>query len=221
MLPGTITTDSDLVTELIATELGTYPESQRRRPGARAGAARRCCPASRAPSRSSLMDENHVIGVRDPNGFRPLCLGRLDHGWVLASESPALDVVGAHFVRELEPGEMVVIDADGLPLGAAVRARAVDPKLCLFEFVYFARPDTRLYGQSVHQARVRMGEQLAAAGAGRGRHGDGRARVRPARRRGLRPAPAASPTARAWSRTATSAARSSPPTRRCGRSACA
>ena len=60
-----------------------------------------------------LMDEGHVIGVRDPNGFRPLCLGRLDNGWVLASETPALDVVGAHFVRELEPGEMVVIDATG------------------------------------------------------------------------------------------------------------
>ena len=109
-----------------------------------------------------LMDEGHVIGVRDPNGFRPLCLGKLDNGWVLASETPALDVVGAHFVREVEPGEMVVIDATGVPL---VRRRSptssVDPKLCLFEFVYFARPDTRLYGQSVHQARVRMGEQLA------------------------------------------------------------
>ncbi len=62
-----------------------------------------------------LMDEGHVVGVRDPHGFRPLCLGLLDQGgWVLASETPALDVVGAHFVRELEPGEMVVIDADGV-----------------------------------------------------------------------------------------------------------
>ena len=107
------------------------------------------------------MDEDHVIGVRDPNGFRPLCLGKLDHGWVLASESPALDIVGAHFVRELDPGEMVVIDATGPRSLRPFPDERVDPRLCLFEFVYFARPDTRLYGQSVHQARIRMGEQLA------------------------------------------------------------
>ena len=71
-----------------------------------------------------LMDEGHVIGVRDPNGLRPLCLGRLDPGWVLASETPALDVVGAHFVRELEPGEMVVADATGVPSLHPFRARA-------------------------------------------------------------------------------------------------
>src|SRR3546814_14783938 len=59
------------------------------------------------------MDEGHVVGVRDPNGFRPLCLGRLESGWVLASETPALDLVGASFVREIEPGEMIVIDATG------------------------------------------------------------------------------------------------------------
>ena len=60
-----------------------------------------------------LMDEGHVVGVRDPHGFRPLCLGKLDNGWVLASENPALDVVGAHFVREVDPGEMIIIDASG------------------------------------------------------------------------------------------------------------
>jgi amidophosphoribosyltransferase len=107
------------------------------------------------------MDEGHIIGVRDPNGFRPLCLGKLSNGWVLASESPALDVVGAHLVRELEPGEMIIIDATGYRSVRAFEPELVDPKLCLFEFVYFARPDTRLYGQSVHQARVRMGESLA------------------------------------------------------------
>jgi amidophosphoribosyltransferase len=101
------------------------------------------------------------MGVRDPNGFRPLCLGRLDGGWVLASESPALDIVGAHFVREIEPGEMVVIDADGVRSLRPFGTDRVDPRLCVFEFVYFARPDSVLYGQSVHQARVRMGEQLA------------------------------------------------------------
>ena len=103
-----------------------------------------------------------MIGVRDPNGFRPLCLGKLeDGGWVLASESPALDIVGAHFVRELAPGEMVVIDAAGPRSIKPFPDERVDPKLCLFEFVYFARPDTRLYSQSVHQARIHIGEQLA------------------------------------------------------------
>ena len=108
-----------------------------------------------------LMDEGHVIGVRDPNGFRPLCLGKLDHGWVLASETPALDVVGAHFVRELEPGEMVIIDATGYRSIRPFDQERIDPKLCLFEFVYFARPDSQLYGRSVHHARVKMGERLA------------------------------------------------------------
>jgi amidophosphoribosyltransferase len=108
------------------------------------------------------MDEGHLIGVRDPNGFRPLCLGKVDGGWVLASETPALDIVGAHFVRELEPGEMVVIDASGYRSVRPFDEALVNPTLCLFEFVYFARPDSRLYGQSVHAARQRMGEALAA-----------------------------------------------------------
>ncbi|MBV8296781.1 MAG: amidophosphoribosyltransferase, partial [Acidimicrobiia bacterium] len=108
-----------------------------------------------------LMDDGHVVGVRDPNGFRPLCLGRLPGGWVLASETPALDIVGAHFVRELEPGEMVVVDATGIRSLHPFPPESIDPKLCLFEFVYFARPDSQLYGQTVHTARQRMGELLA------------------------------------------------------------
>ena len=160
MLPGTITSDSDVMTEMIAGELGKHPDSS-----ADGRALERAVlavlPRLRGAFSVVAMDENHVIGVRDPNGFRPLCLGKLPHGWVLASESPALDVVGAHMVRELEPGEMIVIDGDGYRSIRAFEQEVVDPKLCLFEFVYFARPDTRLYGQSVHQARVRMGEQLA------------------------------------------------------------
>ena len=160
MLPGTITSDSDVMTELIARELGKTPErSDDGRALERAVLA--VLPRLRGAYSVVAMDESHVIGVRDPNGFRPLCLGKLDHGWVLASESPALDVVGAHLVRELEPGEVVVIDAEGYRSIRAAEPEKIDPKLCLFEFVYFARPDTRLYGQSVHQARVRMGEQLA------------------------------------------------------------
>ena len=99
--------------------------------------------------------------MRDPHGFWPLCLGKLDDGWVLASETPALDVVGAHVVREVEPGEMVVVDATGYRAVRVFPHEQVDPHLCLFEFVYFARPDTYLYGRSVHAARQRMGEELA------------------------------------------------------------
>jgi amidophosphoribosyltransferase len=160
MLPGTVSSDSDVVAELIANELGRHPEAS-----ADGRALERALievlPTLEGAFSFVLMDEGHVVGVRDPHGFRPLCLGKLDNGWVLASESPALDVVGAHFVREVEPGEMVIIDASGYRSVRVFTEDQVDPKLCLFEFVYFARPDTTLYGQSVHQARVRMGEQLA------------------------------------------------------------
>ena len=104
------------------------------------------------------MDEAHLIGVRDPHGFWPLVLGRVEGGWVLASETCAHDNVGAHFVRDVEPGELVAIDATGV---RSIRFADAKPKLCLFEFVYIARPDTQLYGQSVHAARQRMGEELA------------------------------------------------------------
>ena len=160
MLPGTVSSDSDLVAELIGNELGRHPESSS---DGRAleRALIEVLPTLEGAFSFVLMDEGHVVGVRDPHGFRPLCLGRLDNGWVLASENPALDVVGAHFVREVEPGEMIIIDASGYRSVRAFPEEQVDPKLCLFEFVYFARPDTKLYNQSVHQARVRMGEQLA------------------------------------------------------------
>ena len=160
MLPGTVSSDSDVMAELLASELAKNPdESADHRALERAMLA--ILPQLKGAFSVVAMDEGHVIGVRDPNGFRPLCLGKLDNGWVLASESPALDVVGAHLVRELEPGEMIIIDATGYRAVRVFEQSAVDPKLCLFEFVYFARPDTRLYGQSVHQARVRMGEKLA------------------------------------------------------------
>jgi amidophosphoribosyltransferase len=115
-----------------------------------------------------LLDADRLIGVRDPNGFRPLCLGWLEateefeEGWVLASESPALDVVGATFLRELEPGEMVIIDGKEVRSVHPFPLERVNPKLCVLEFVYFARPDTILYGNEVHGARRRMGQLLAA-----------------------------------------------------------
>ncbi|MGH9275784.1 MAG: amidophosphoribosyltransferase [Acidimicrobiales bacterium] len=160
MLPGTVTSDTDLVAELLAAELSRLPEDRSDERALELALAA-VLPHLEGAFSLVVMDESRVIGIRDPNGFRPLCLGKLEHGWVLASESPALDIVGAHFVRELDPGEMVVIDATGPRSLWPFPEGRVDPKLCLFEFVYFARPDTRLYKQSVHQARIHMGEQLA------------------------------------------------------------
>ncbi|HLT16319.1 MAG TPA: amidophosphoribosyltransferase [Acidimicrobiales bacterium] len=160
MLPGTVTSDTDLIAELLAGELAHLPEAHVADEDLEAALAA-VLPRLEGAFSLVVMDERRIIGVRDPNGFRPLCLGRLDHGWVLASESPALDIVGAHFVRELEPGEMVVIDEHGPRSHRPFPVARIDPKLCLFEFVYFARPDSRLYSQSVHQARIHMGEQLA------------------------------------------------------------
>jgi amidophosphoribosyltransferase len=151
------TTDSALVAELVAAEYEAEPRSDGRD---LVHALERVLPRLAGGFSFVLMDEAHLVGVRDQHGFWPLVLGRLpDGGWVLASESAALDIVGAHFVREIEPGEMIVIDATGLHGGN--RFAEPDPKLCLFEFVYFARPDTNLYGHSVHAARQRMGEELA------------------------------------------------------------
>jgi amidophosphoribosyltransferase len=163
MLPGMAaaqdladsTTDSDLVAELLARAYASELRSDGRDLET---ALERVLPELAGAFTFVLMDEAHLIGVRDRHGFRPLVLGRIEGGWVLASESAALDIVGAHFVRDIEPGEMVVIDAAGV---RERRYAEPTPKLCLFEFVYFARPDTRLYGQSIHAARQRMGEELA------------------------------------------------------------
>ncbi|MHB8452590.1 MAG: amidophosphoribosyltransferase, partial [Mycobacteriales bacterium] len=104
------------------------------------------------------MDEHTLYAARDPHGVRPLVLGRLERGWVVASETAALDIVGAAFAREVEPGELLVIDGDGV---RSHRFAAATPHGCLFEYVYLARPDTTIAGQSVHEARVAVGRQLA------------------------------------------------------------
>ena len=104
------------------------------------------------------MDEDTLYAARDPQGIRPLVLGRLDRGWVVASEDAALATIGASVVREVEPGEMLVIDENGL------RSRTFAepaPKGCVFEYVYLARPDATINGRSVHEARVAMGRELA------------------------------------------------------------
>ena len=160
MLPGMIASDSDLVAELLAQQLLDHGDGRADGRDLEHTLVD-VLPRLEGAFSFVLADEAHLIGIRDPNGFRPLCLGKLDGGWVLASESPALDTIGAHFVREIEPGEMVVIDASGCRSYHPFPEERIDPRLCVFEFVYFARPDARLYGQGVHLARQRMGEQLA------------------------------------------------------------
>jgi amidophosphoribosyltransferase len=159
MLPGSVCTDSDVVAELLAR---SFPETENL-----ASALQAVLPILEGAFSFVLLSSERLFGVRDPHGFRPLCLGRLGpadapEGWVLASESPALNIIGARFVREVAPGEMVVIDASGPRSVEVPWLREVDPRLCIFEFAYIARPDSRLYGKEVHETRCRMGELLAA-----------------------------------------------------------
>ena len=168
MLPGTVTSDSDLVAELLAAEL-----AHRGRASATADDLERALLTvlPRARGRvlaSSSSTRTTSIGVRDPNGFRPLCLGRLDGGWVLASETPALDIVGAHFVRELDPGEMVVIDADRRAARCARSPRTrIDPH-ALPVRVRLLRPARQpaLRPQRARRPRAH-GRAARRAGAGR------------------------------------------------------
>lgn len=107
----------------------------------------------------TIICENKLIGVRDPNGLRPLCLGKLDNGYVLASESCALDVVGASFIRDIEKGEMVIIDQEGVE---SIFYNTSQRKAhCIFEYVYFARPDSNIDGESVYITRRDAGRILA------------------------------------------------------------
>jgi len=103
-------------------------------------------------------DENTLYAARDPHGVHPLVLGRLERGWVVSSETAGLDIVGASFVREVEPGELIAIDASGL---RSSRFSNPDPKGCVFEYVYLARPDTTIAGRGVHATRVDIGRRLA------------------------------------------------------------
>lgn len=107
-----------------------------------------------------IMTEHELVGVRDPHGFRPLCIGQLGDGWVLSSETCALDLIHAKFVRDVEPGEIVIINKEGLTSLKPFpnhKARA----FCIFEYVYFARPDSHLANQNVYKVRVEMGRELA------------------------------------------------------------
>ncbi|MDP9115666.1 MAG: amidophosphoribosyltransferase [Actinomycetota bacterium] len=142
------TTDSDLLTALLAARPDVSLEQ----------AAVDVLPLLRGAYSLVFMDEHTLYAARDPQGVRPLVLGRLERGWIVTSETAALDIVGASFVREIEPGELIAIDEDGL---RSQHFAAAQPKGCLFEYVYLARPDTTISGRSVHSARVAVGRRLA------------------------------------------------------------
>ncbi len=106
-----------------------------------------------------LMTEDTLIAFRDPNGFRPLCLGMLDGGYIVTSETCALDLIDAQYIRDIDPGEILVIGKDGLE---SIRPFAESkPTLCIFEYIYFARPDSNIFGQNVYAVRKRLGRNLA------------------------------------------------------------
>ncbi len=107
-----------------------------------------------------IMTENELVGVRDPHGFRPLCIGRIDDAWVLASETCALDLIHAKYVRDVLPGEIVAINQNGLSSVQAFPDQA-RRAFCIFEYVYFARPDSTIANRNVYKVRVDMGRQLA------------------------------------------------------------
>jgi amidophosphoribosyltransferase len=161
------TTDTELLTTLLADEPA----------GDTVEALQRLLPRVRGAYSLLVLDPQRIIGIRDPHGFRPLVLGRIPDvrpaaddqapwatagstdGWVLASETTALDIVGADFVRDVEPGEMVILESGQAP--RSVRFAQANPALCVFEMIYFARPDSYMEGRNLYEVRRRMGEQLA------------------------------------------------------------
>ncbi|WP_375546546.1 amidophosphoribosyltransferase [Actinophytocola gossypii] len=143
------TTDSDLLCGLLASAAADRGIEQ---------AAMELLPDVKGAFCLVFADETTLYAARDPHGVRPLVIGRLERGWVVASETAALDIVGASFVREVEPGELLAIDDDGL---RSSRFANPEPKGCVFEYVYLARPDTTISGRSVHATRVDIGRRLA------------------------------------------------------------
>ena len=146
--PTRATSDTDLVTALIAAHPDVSMEV----------AAMKELPKLKGAYSLVFMDETTLYAARDPQGIRPLVLGRLERGWVVASETAALDIVGASYVREIEPGELVAIDEHGLRAHCFAKP---EPKGCLFEFVYLARPDTTISERSVQATRTEIGRRLA------------------------------------------------------------
>jgi amidophosphoribosyltransferase len=161
------TTDTELLTTLLADEPATDTVQ----------ALLQLLPRVRGAYSLLVLDPERIIGIRDPHGFRPLVLGRIPDvrpaaegaapwatagstdGWILSSETTGLDIVGAEFVRDVEPGEMVILESGREP--RSVRFAEANPALCVFEMIYFARPDSYMEGRNLYEVRRRMGEQLA------------------------------------------------------------
>ena len=146
-------TDSEIISYIIAQERLLCPSIER----AVASAVRQL----RGAFSLVVMSSRKLIAARDPWGFRPLCIGRRGEAWIFASESCALDSVGAVFVRDVEPGEVVYVDLDGKLQSIRDDCGARKTSLCIFEYLYFARPDSVIDGQSVHDARILAGRYLA------------------------------------------------------------
>ncbi len=142
-------TDSQVVAELYAKAPGETWEER----------SAYCMRKLRGAYSLVMMTKDELIGVRDPLGVRPLCIGKLNNGWVIASESCALDHIGATFIRELQPGETVVVNREGMHSYVWNNARKTHA-MCIFEHIYFARPDSILSGKLAYNTRVAMGEQL-------------------------------------------------------------
>jgi amidophosphoribosyltransferase len=152
LVPGALSHEATNDTSLITALLSTYPDLSTEQ------AAVEVLPRLRGAFSLVFMDEETLYAARDPQGIRPLVLGRLERGWVVASETAALDIVGASYIREIAPGEMVAIDADGLRSTTFAKP---EPKGCVFEYVYLARPDTTISDRRVHSVRVEVGRTLA------------------------------------------------------------
>ena len=142
--------DSDVMTALLAHGIDKSDDLL--------AAASKLLPHIKGAFCLTITDGHTLYAARDPEGVRPLCLGRLDKGWVVASETCALDIVGASFVREIEPGELVAIDERGV---LSQRFAATQRKGCVFEYVYLARPDSTIRGRNVNESRLEIGRRLA------------------------------------------------------------
>jgi amidophosphoribosyltransferase len=145
------TNDSEVIAQMVAKKRETMPIAE---------AMRETMQQIHGAYSLAILTDNELVAARDPYGVRPLCLGRIGSHWVVASETCALQTVGATFVREIAPGEIVVIDENGVRSSSGMPMAR--PALCIFETIYFARPDSVMYGQSLHAARQRMGMELAA-----------------------------------------------------------
>ena len=144
------TTDTEVIAQMLAHAIGTTWEER----------VFQCMRQLEGAYSIVIQTKDSMIAARDPLGIRPLCLGKLNGGWIVASESCALDHLGAEYMREVEPGEVVIVDGNGLHT-ATWAGGTGRRSLCVFELIYFARPDSVMDGQLVHSARQELGAQLA------------------------------------------------------------